>query len=112
MSPDDVQAHATAVVNVLAAELRSSGWDFVAITLSRCVRLPNGDVSLPGASTFEADPVALPGLPSLADSLRALARELDAVHTASGSRTAAESYTHVIDSSAVRRAARGDGGPT
>lgn len=106
-----MQAHAMATVNQVALLLRQAGWEFVAVSIARAMVLPDGTATIPGASTYETLEGLTPALPSLADNLRVLARELDEAYARSACRTRAEGYTHVVSGNGVdARRERGGAG--
>ena len=93
------QRLAVAIVNDVVSALRQGlGYDFVTLSIAKCVREADGDISCPGASLFDANPRALPAFPNLASNLRTLADQVEQAFRQSGAAEASESYSHVIES--------------
>lgn len=101
---DEEQRLAVAMVNDFVAVLRQRlGYDFVALSIAKLVHDADGDISCPGATLFDANPLALPAFPNLASNLRTLADQVDQAFRQSGAAEASESYSHVIESPSRKR---------
>lgn len=90
-----VQALATRQIEKILSEALAGGWDFAAVSLWRRLESHEGGGGA-GASTFDVRRSVMPALPRIADNLRVLADQLDALHRESGAREIIEGYTHVI----------------
>lgn len=74
--------------------LRAIGFDFVVVRVSK-VLSHNGLCAVPGASVFDADDRVVPGLRLEADSLRVLAKDIEAEFDRRGVFEATEGYTEI-----------------
>lgn len=100
----DEQRLAVAIVNDVVTALRTRfGYDFVTVSIAKVVRADGGGLTCPGASLFDASPVALPGFPSFSRNLRMLADQVDKAFAASGSPEAPTSYAHLVESVGGKR---------